>query len=61
MAPCVSLRHTRTTIKMTKQKNQCDYSAPELVVYGDVRDITQNLGEVAPKADGAGGQINKIA
>lgn len=41
---------------MLVRKSETVYSVPKLVVYGDVRDITQAINNASATADGGKGQ-----
>ena len=42
-------------------QNKQEYSTPNLVEYGDIRELTKAVGIVSKTADGGGGTNNKTA
>jgi hypothetical protein len=42
-----------------RSSEQRPYTRPQLISYGDISQVTRNVGTTSSKPDGAGGQVNK--
>ena len=42
-------------------QNKQEYSTPNLIEYGDIRELTKAVGIASATADGGGGTVNKTA